>query len=303
MQDRKNALLLFAKLPEPGKVKTRLSVLKDGIFSPEDASELFEAMLLDVIEISLSAFDVLKREHDERGNAIQAAPNNRLCIPANDCARGEYPRDVYKLYISTAPAKNRDAMIELIGNSGIDCTDISVITDSGTSFDEHYNDAFSQVWEDGADCILSMGADMPALSVWDVVRGFDALHELDEGIVISPDQEMGVSIIGWTAATDFDHTGVFYNQSGLTVLPAYIEKARANNLPVIGIPPVPDVDTVQDLAHNITLLEANEYSSDFDGNLPAKRTIGKLKEMGCFEVRVPPNELRDSRDEIDAILP
>ena len=35
---RKNALLLFSKPPIPGLVKTRLTVLKDGVFQPEVAS-------------------------------------------------------------------------------------------------------------------------------------------------------------------------------------------------------------------------------------------------------------------------
>lgn len=277
MQKRENALLLFAKLPRPGEVKTRLSVLKDGVFSPEDASDLFEAMLLDVVGICLGAFDILEKQ--------------------DDCHT-----DAYRLYISTAPSSNAVAMSELIEKAGVPVDRISFIGDRGSSFDEHYNDAFAKVWADGANCILSMGADMPALSVWDVVRGFEALHELEEkpgGLVVSPDQAMGVSIIGWTANTDFDHTGVFYNESGLTVLPAYIDKARAQNLPVIMIPPVPDVDTIADLAHNITLLEAAEYASHFDGSIPAKRTIAKLRDLDCYEVRVPPNELRDSRDVID----
>lgn len=300
MRKRENALLLFAKLPESGKVKTRLSVLKDGVFSPDDASELFKAMLLDVTEICLKGFEILEKK------------KSYVNIT-----------DSYQLYISTAPVSNVDAMKNLIENANIPIDRISFIGDKGSSFDEHYNDAFGQVWTRGADCILSMGADMPALSVWDVVRGFDALHAIGEcaleeyaegvfresnapecsqdgeGIVISPDQEMGVSIIGWTRNTDFDHTGVFYNESGLTVLPAYIGKARNRNLPVILLPPVPDVDTISDLAHSITLLEATDYASHFDGSCPAKRTIAKLQELGCFEVRVPPNELRDSRESID----
>ena len=279
MQKSENALLLLEKLPKPGEAKTRLSVIKDGVFSAEDASELFEAMLLDVIEICLKGFDVLA---------------------AND--KNAQFDDKYQLYISTAPVSNVEAMRDLIIQSGISTDRISFIGDAGHSFDEHYNDAFDKVWATGADCILSMGADMPALSIWDVVRGFNALHELDEhagGLVISPDQEMGVSIIGWTANTDFNHNGVFYNESGLTVLPAYIDKARMQNLPVTMIPPVPDVDTISDLAHNITLLKAAEYASAFDGSIPATRTIAKLKDLGCYEVRVPPNELRDSRDVID----
>ena len=148
-----------------------------------------------------------------------------------------------------------------------------------------------------------MGADMPALTTADVIGGFEALHRLDGvpggGIVLAPDQEMGVSIVGWTRATAFDHAGVFYNQEGLTVLPAYIAKARERNLPALYLPAVPDVDTMADLMHNVTLVEALNYCAAFDGNTPPWRTADALAQMGWSEVRVPPNDLHDPREEID----
>lgn len=284
MSQRRNTLLLFAKLPEPGMVKTRLTAGRGGLFSDEDAARLFEAMLLDVVSTCLVAFDAcLRRE------------------PGAD--------DGYELVVSTAPERNAATMEALLSRefgplSGDDVTfPILVRTDAGASFDEHYNDAFEQCWAAGSDCILSMGADMPALTVGDVVRGFAALHELEHmdrgGIVLAPDQEMGVSVVGWTRGTAFDHSGVFYNPTGLTVLPAYVEKARAAGLPALYLPPVPDVDTMADLMHNITLVDALDWCARFDGGKAPRRTLGLLRELGCDEVRVPPNDLRDPRDVID----
>ena len=45
MRVRKNALLLFSKVPEPGLVKTRLTRLKDGIFTPLSSAMLFTMKL------------------------------------------------------------------------------------------------------------------------------------------------------------------------------------------------------------------------------------------------------------------
>ncbi len=285
METRMNVLLLFSKLPEAGRVKTRLTVERGGILTPEDAAALYESMLLDVVTVCLAAFDACTRR-----------------LPADGA-------DGYELAVSTAPAANADAMHALLEREfgplegdGVRFP-IRVATDAGASFDAHYNDAFEQCWNAGADCILSMGADMPALTVDDVVRGFAALHELEHmdagGIVLAPDQEMGVSIVGWTRGTSFDHDGVFYNPSGLTVLPAYIEKAREANLPAMYLPPVPDVDTMADLMHNITLVDALDYCTRFDGGRPPARTLATLRELGCDEVRVPPNDLMDPRDAID----
>lgn len=286
MRTRKNVLLLFSKVPEPGLVKTRLTTLKDGVFEPDVASGLYHCMLFDVVEICCAAMTRL----EERACAV-------------DPATGEEIRDVYEMRISTAPVGNLDKMRELFAVSGTWPRDIVFVADEGKSFDEHYNDAFQKAWDDGADTILSMGADMPALTVDDVVRGFEALQKLDVsdkgGIVLAPDQEMGVSIVGWPRKTEFDHSGVFYNQEGLTVLPAYIAKARRMGLPAIYLPPVPDVDTMADLMHNITVVEALNYCAPFDGNTPPWRTADALKQMGWDEVRVMPNDLRDPREAID----
>ena len=59
---RKNVLLLFSKPPIPGLVKTRLTVLKDGVFQPEVASGLYHCMLFDVVEICCAAMADLERE-------------------------------------------------------------------------------------------------------------------------------------------------------------------------------------------------------------------------------------------------
>ena len=231
---RHNILLLFSKVPEVGKVKTRLTVLKDGVFRPEVASGLYHCMLFDVVEIMCAALADLE-------------------------ARAADGSDTYELVISTTPSENVPKMRKLFEDAGAWPHPITYIADEGASFDEHYNHAFAQCWERGADCILSMGADMPALTKADIILGFEKLHVLDGmpggGIVLAPDQEMGVSSVGWTRKTDFDHTGVFYNRSGLTVLPAYIAKARAAGLPALWLPPIPDVDTMGDLYHAITEVE------------------------------------------------
>ena len=246
---RKNALLLFSKPPIPGLVKTRLTVLKDGVFQPEVASGLYHCMLFDVVEICCAAMADLERESAERAREALAAGEEAV-------------RDEYEMIISTTPEKNVEVMRKLFSDAGEWPRELVFLCDEGASFDEHYNQAFRKMWERGADCILSMGADMPALTKADVRAGF-------------------------------------YNQEGLTVLPAYIDKARKQGLPALYLPPIPDVDTMADLMHNITLVEALNYCAQYDDVTPPWRTAQALKEMGWDEVRVPPNDLHDPREEID----
>lgn len=293
MRERKNALVLFSKPPIPGLVKTRLTRLKDGIFEPEVASGLYHCMLFDVVEICCAA--MTKMEQDSEAQVMAMREDG---IPED-----EIVRDTFELIISTTPEKNVAVMEKLFSDAGEWPRELVFICDTGKSFDEHYDDSFRQAWERGVDCILSMGADMPALHTKDVINGFEMLHSLDGvdggGIVLAPDQAMGVSIVGWTRETDFDHTGVFYNPSGLTVLPAYIQKAREAGLPALYLPAVPDVDTMGDLMHNVTLVEALNYCAPFEDNTPPWRTAQALKEMGWDKIVVPPNDLHDPREEID----
>lgn len=285
MKQRKNVLVLFSKPPVPGLVKTRLSTLKDGAFTPEVAAALYHCMLFDVAEICCAAMADL-----EARAANATVQNGDVC-------------EVYELIISTTPASNVEIMRTLFAKSGIWPRPITFVADEGSSFDEHYNHAFQQAFDSGADVVLSMGADMPALTKADIIAGFDALHRLSEveggGIVLAPDQEMGVSVIGWTRDTDFSHTGVFYNSEGMTVLTAYIDKARSRNLPALYLPPIPDVDTMADLMHAVTVIDALNYCAQFDDIVPPWRTADALHQMGWSEVRVPPNDLHDPREDID----
>ncbi len=349
MRERRNAILLFSKPPVPGLVKTRLTPLKDGIFTPEVAAGLYHCMFFDVVEICCDALTELEakqadvpetasggtKPHETAPQSQQAELHESESSPlATDDPGSSKPEtngsessesepsstgpfqpisnaaaaqpdvyDTYELFISTTPVENVDVMRKYFDDSGTWPRDITIISDVGASFDEHYNHAFRQVFEKGFDTILSMGGDMPALPRSVVVEGFERLHELcalpQGGIVISPDQEMGVSLVGWTRETPMDHTGVFYNAEGLTVLPAYLAKARAISLPALYLPAVVDVDTMADLAHNVTLVQAIKYCAQFQDISVPWRTIEALHEIGYEDVRVMPNELRDSREGID----
>ena len=88
MRTRHNILLLFSKVPEPGKVKTRLTVLKDGVFQPDVASALFHCMLFDVVEIMCAALADLE------------------AASANAATGEDAVRDTYELVISTTPGNS-----------------------------------------------------------------------------------------------------------------------------------------------------------------------------------------------------
>ena len=272
-----NTLLLFAKIPVPGLVKTRLTRERGGWFSPEKASWLYHCMLFDVAEICCSALSSLE-ERDPDGD--------------------------YELVISTTPASNLDAMESLFAESGSWPRAIRFDYDEGATFDEHYNGAFQKCWDRGSDFILSVGADLPALTKADIIRGFETMHAARaagaDSVVIAPDQELGVSIIGWARDLAFDHTGVYYNMDGLTALPAYVRKAAAAGIPMRYLPPVPDVDTMADLMHATTVVETLMYCAESgDDVTPPWRCADAFAQLGIADLRIAPNSLVDPRGSID----
>ena len=218
MDTEKKRTAAFQQGPRSGKgqdADSRRS--RTGFLTPRVASALYHCMLFDVTECCCDALRDLECADAER-HALEST-----------C---EYQplRDTYTLFISSPGIEQEEKMRALFAESGTWPRNIVFIHDDGESFDAHYNSAFDQVWDLGYETILSMGCDMPALDANIIIEGFERLHELCDrpggGIVLAPDQEMGVSVVGWTRETNFDHTGVFYNADGLTVLPAYIQKAR-----------------------------------------------------------------------------
>ena len=70
-------------------------------------------------------------------------------------------------------------------------------------------------------------------------------------------------------------------------------------MPALWLPPIPDVDTMQDFFHNVTLVHALCYCSEYDDICPPHRTADKFIDLGFREIIVAPNNLFDPRDHID----
>ena len=183
-------------------------------------------------------------------------------------------------------------MRKLIEKAGPWPRGFEVLVCEGGTFGESLDHAIGQCFANGADRVLALRGDCPAITVDDVRRGFRRLHELEDqqgrGIVIAPNHRMGVSVVGLTRDARFTHEGVFGNPAPHWVLPSYITKAAERGLPVACLPPVPDVDTMDDLAHTATLVQALNYCAAFDDAHPPWRTAAALYKLGFHEAIVRP---------------
>lgn len=285
MNSKKHAFLLFTKAPNPGVTKTRLTTVRGGIFTPEEAADFYRATLLDVAELGFRALAELNQ-------AAQASAN------------GDVP-DRYDFVVSCSPEADQAILEALFTENGPWPAPMLFISDRGKTFDEHFDDAFQQLFARGYHSVVSIGGDLPTMPVSHIVQAFQWLEYYDSyspqgGFVQAPCQECGVSLVGYTARTPMDSTGVFYNPDGVPALDAYINKAAARGVPVANLMPVADVDDTRDLAHTISLLKAIAYAIHCQpGAFLAHRTLDWIYRTGVV-ISTPPNPEHDPRERIDA---
>ena len=284
---KKYAILIFSKPPIPGLVKTRLTKERGGAFSQEQAAQFFKRSLWDVTELAMWCMDDL-----EALNAQEFAANPGA------------PERSYDLFISTTPAKNVELMKETINEVPGWPREIHYMADKGATFDDHFDMAFKEIFDQGYEAIVSIGADIPTLPRAHVTQAFQWLQYFAEtvgtpGFVCAPCQECGTSLVGFNYDTPINHQGIYYNMSGRPALDGYYEKLDAANIPNAYLAPVADVDEVEDLAHCLSCARALRSAAQYQtGIYYPKRVLEWADWMGIKSV-APPNENHDPRQYFD----
>jgi glycosyltransferase A (GT-A) superfamily protein (DUF2064 family) len=205
----------------------------------------------------------------------------------------------YALYISTTPAENVDVMRKTFEEIGQWPREFIYIVDEGSNFDDHFDNAFKQIFDAGFDSVLSVGVDIPMLPREHITNGFRWLQYFLEtsdkgGIIQAPCQEVGISLIGWTRDTDIDHQSVYCNTNGRPALDAYVEKAKEKDIPLASMMPVADIDDVSDFAHATSLARAAQYSRQFQSDLYVPERFLAWVDWRGIKVGTPPSEDRNS---------
>lgn len=283
---RKQALLVFSKPPIAGMVKTRLTEKHGGFLTEQQAADFFKLCLYDVCEASMHALLELQAASDE------------AC--AQDPSRD---RMVYDFFISTTPADNLPIMRETFEKIGPWPMEIHYLTDSGATFDDHFDDAFKQIFDQGYESIVSVGGDIPTMPKSHITQGFQWLEYFQDhgtpGIVLAPCQECGTSLVGFSYNTPIDHQGVYYNLDGVAALDAYMVKIKEKDIPVVYFSPVADIDERTDLAHAISCMNAIEQAARWQSELFVPKRVMRWVNLMGITVSTPPNEEHDPRQYID----
>lgn len=286
MAEKKQALLIFSKPPIPGLVKTRLTKAHGGFLTDEQAASFFKMSLYDVSEACMHALIELQR--------------------ANDALVAEDPtadKITYDFFVSTTPADNVELMRETYESLGEWPMEIHYITDKGATFDDHFDDAFKQIFDQGYEHIVSVGGDIPTMPKSHITQAFQWLDYFQKqgtpGFVQAPCQECGTSLVGFSHNTPIDHQGVYYNLDGTPALDAYMAKTEAAGIPTAYFSPVADIDEKVDLAHAISCMHAIEQAAKYQSELFVPRRVIKWVNLMGIRVTTPPNEEHDPRQYID----
>lgn len=286
MAEKKQALLVFSKPPMPGLVKTRLTQKHGGFLTDEQAAQFFRLCLYDVCEASMRALIELQQANDQ---LLKENP--------------EADKITYDFFISTTPADNLGLMKETFDKVGPWPMEIHYITDAGATFDDHFDDAFKQLFDMGYEHIVSVGGDIPTMPKSHVTQAFQWLDYFQSlgtpGFVCAPCQECGTSLVGSSYNTPINHQGVYYNMDGVPALDAYMEKIRENNIPVAYFSPIADIDDRTDLAHAVSCMYAIQQAAKYQSDLFVPNRVIKWVNLMGITVSTPPNEEHDPRQYID----
>lgn len=280
--NKKHALIFFTKVPTPGLTKTRLTEERGGILTPEEAAELYRAVMLDTAEVGFRALQQLNHQRD-----------------------GHRGTNRYDFFVCATPQEDHPRLKQIFDAEGPWSVPIQFIADQGRDFNEHFYDAFRQLWQMGYDSAVAIGGDQPQMSVNSIVQAFEWLKHFDElyqgmGLVHCPCQACGVSLIGMTAATPMDFSGVFYNPDGVSALDAIVSIAERHGIPIAALETVADIDNTEDLAHALALARSQAYTSRFQESVMVPRRFLDWAERAGLQVSTPPNTDHDPRELIDA---
>lgn len=284
MAEKKHALLLFSKPPVPGMVKTRL--VASGPFSDEQAAEFFKRSLFDVSELCMQVLLELQAENDE--------------LVAGD---PEATKITYDFFVSTTPADNVEIMKATYDEIGPWPMEIHYITDKGATFDDHFDDAFAQIFALGYESIVSVGGDIPTMPRTHISQAFGWLDYYQAigtpGFVQAPCQECGTSMVGFSYNTPINHQGIYYNMDGRPALDGYVEKLKAANIPSAYFSPVADIDERTDLAHAISCMRAIAEAGKYQNDVFIPQRVLDWVDWYGITVSTPPNEEHDPRQYLD----
>src|SRR3972149_8760634 len=251
-----NKILIFAKSPIKGKVKTRLK--KDTPLTDDDILKLYTAFLKDtIVSASLSkAQRIYVAYYPEDSREVMY----NIIFQSSDPSAGWVPR-------------NLQSSIELFPQSGSD-------------FDTRLTNALKNIHNNNSDNIIILGSDSPLIQPDTINKAFKFLStpnsklrtpNFSEAMVLGPSGEGGVYLIGLKYEGNINFKGVFTSGNESDNL---LKIARRKKMPLLILEELTDVDVKSDLITLISNLSIMEYSSRHTKIHLPQYTLCVIRELG-----------------------
>lgn len=235
-----NCLIIFAKAPIPGKVKTRLKV--GTSLSDDDLCLLYRSFLMDTIDLAMKT-------------------------------------KVDNIFLAFTPPSEKESIIGIVRDSTTEeknYPQLKVFPQIGDTFDKRFFHAIQYVTEKVGGNIALIGSDIPHMQPRMIDKAFDFLAK-NTGMVLGPSTEGGVYLVGVRSGTLINYEGVFTKGIEIENL---VKIAKEKRMPLKLLEEMTDIDIVSDLVTLICKLNAMSYSSKFGDVYLPKNTIEVVEKLG-----------------------
>ncbi len=227
MQIMKEALVVMAKAPVEGTVKTRLI----AALGAEKATELYVAFLSDTFAVMEDVRDELEAEAEE--------------------ADADY---TFSIVLNYTPEGEEEAFERVEREGSL------MIPQRGDTLGERLHHCFEDLFAAGYESVVVIGADSPTLPGEYLLNAFDALED-DQTAVVGPTKDGGYYLIGLRRL----HAQLFTDIPWSTdqVLAATQQRAHEAGVKIVLLPEWHDVDTPEDLEQLRRELEHDRNAAPF----------------------------------------
>jgi len=246
-----SAVVIFAKIPIPGLVKTRLT--RETCLSELDSAKLAEAMLKDTI--SLASMTIADR--------IQI---------------GYFPKDnVTDLY----------DIINALRIDGHLNQPIDLIPQYGSNFNQRFGSIVKESFKRNNEFIVILGADLPFLDPKVINKALIYLTEKfdEKPVIIGPSSGGGIYLVGITNSFNFNWFSDYNLFRDGPELSKFARFCKDNEFPLISLPPYGDIDIEEDLVSLISYIDILKNSEMTEGFYYPYYTAKILEDLKLYVVK------------------
>jgi len=242
-------LIVFAKAPVKGMVKTRL--FEQTPLDELQVVTLYTAFLKDILTAAtLSGAETI---------ALHYTP--------------EDADDIMRKLVSSLKTGSRNERRFVFAPQ------------EGETFAERITNSFKRASRAGVGEIVMIGSDSPLLTPGVIDDAFEFIH-LRSGMALGPSGEGGVYLIGFNSDAPVRFDGVFSEGAEIDNL---CKIAKSGNMPLAILPETLDVDVESDLVGLAGIIRARSYSRRFEGGFFPLHTASAMDNLKMSIVRRPGN--------------